>query len=201
MNVLVAFTLAAGLQAQEAPTPQEPPPGPSLGEEGPGQDFLDLGRMELGLRFGLLAFSEDFESDPQLASSLFLRAPSPWLSRDVFGLEEDDLGAFLMLTVSRIDREVDPEFEHPEGNLVFAALGLDCTFARGEIFLAQAQLGFQYGYYGDVSDTENGVAILLGLLGGIRVAEDAQITLNPQVGISDAGDQLYFVQLGFQIGF
>ncbi len=85
--------------------------------------------------------------------------------------------------------------------LVFAALGLDYTMYQDEDFLARAQVGIQYGYFGGVTETDNGVGLLLGLQGGVAISEQMWLSVNPQLGIGGGGDILFFGQVGLNIAF
>lgn len=193
---------------EKPPTPQEPPAQEPPAQQPPADPpqaedaslLLDFDRLEGNFRVGLTAFSEDFESDPQLAVSALFRAPSPWLSRDFLGLEGDDFGAFAELRISRIDRDVD-FLDKTSGTLVFIAAGLDFTLVRDEEFLGMLQMGLQYGWYGGVDDTDDGVALLFGAVAGYQVSEGVWLTLNPQAAIADAGDHLFFLDVGVQVGF
>lgn len=186
-------------QQEEAKPPQQPPAPPEA-QEAAGTPFLDFDRLEATPRLGLVFFSDDFEADPEFAAGVQLRAPLPWLSRDVFGLESDDFGLFVDFTVSSIERDIDI-LEDPDGTLFFASLGFDFTFARDDTWLGQAQLGIQFGDFGGVTDLDDGVALLVGAVGGVQFSEGLWATVTPQVGFGDSGDRVYFLQFGVQILF
>jgi VCBS repeat-containing protein len=209
--LFLAGFAAAGAEAQdEAPLPRKiafqeqekpvEPVAPTAPQEASGSRLLDFDRLEGSARVGILAFSDDFESDAQAAGGVFLRAPSPWVSRDLLGMAQDDVGFYVELTVSHIDRDLD-FLDDPDGLLVFAGLGADLTLARDETWLLAGQAGLQYGWFGGVDDTDNGIALTLGVLGGVKVAESFWITLNPQVAFADAGDRLYFAYVGAHLTF
>jgi hypothetical protein len=198
--VAVCIFLGQSAPAQEPSTPPEPPPTPAQDEEG-APDLLDFDRLEGSVRLGFIAFSEGFESKPQFAASLLARAPSPWLSRDLLGLESDAVGAFLEMTFSRIDRDLDPAFDHTDGTTFFVGLGLDYTIVRDGSWMAAAQLGLQYGFFGNVDDTHDGVALLMGLMGNYQISQGIWATLSPQAAIADAGDRLYFFHFGVLFAF
>lgn len=183
---------------QEEPKPQAQPE-PAV-QEPEGTAFINLDRLEVAPRVGLAAFSEDFEADPEFAFGILARAPLPWLSRDLFGLEADDFGAYLDFTVTSIDRDIDL-LEDPDGTLFFAGAGLDFAFLQDDTWLAQIAAGLQYGNFGGVTDLDDGVALLLGLTGGVQVSEGIRVTLAPQIAFGNGGDQVYFVHLGVQIAF
>ena len=181
------------------PTQEQAQPQPQK-QEGDGSAFLDLNRTELGAHLGVLAFASDYESSAKFGGGLLLRAPMPWFSRDVCGLEKDNFGLFLDLTVSSIDRDIDV-LKKQSGTLFFVALGMDCSFYEDESWRFQGQLGIQYGYFGGVTDLHNGVAPLLGLAGRYNVDKGFGITLNPQIGFGHSGDVIFFINFGAQIDF
>ena len=91
---------------QEQPVaPQESPDAVREQPAGEGELLLDFDRFEAMPYVGFLFFSEDYEADPELAVGVTGRAPSPWFSRDVLGLDEDLIGGWLDLRVSKIDRD------------------------------------------------------------------------------------------------
>ena len=190
------------VQEEEAPPQEELPPQEEVVvEEGEGSVLVDFDRFEIYPRIFVLVFSSDFEADPAFGAGLSARAPTPWFSRDLLGLEEDSFGVFAEVAVSGIDRDTDPELEDPDGTLFFATLGMDYTFIRDETFMAGAQLGLQYGYFGGVTDLENGVALLLGLTGGLNLGEGFWIGCTPQLAIADEGDFIFHGSVGLVIEF
>lgn len=214
---LAGLPRALALQDEEKPgqesekPPQDPPaqpqeepvPPPDIDEPragGEGNDLLDFDRFELNPYVGLLFFSEDFEADPEVGFGVSGRAPSPWFNRDLLGLDHDYFGAWLDLRVSQMDRDVD-FLDDTDGPIFFVAAGGDFEIHRDEEWTVLAQTGVQYGFFGDIDDTEDGVAVLLGLAGGYTVAEGVTIALNPQIAFADAGDRIIFLNLGALIQF
>ena len=193
------FSLRLGFPQQDEPKPDAPAAGQA--QEEPLNDIVDFEHIELQILGGVLVFGSDFDSDPKAMASLLARAPLPLLSRDLFGLETDDFGGFLQVGISAIDRETDPVAEDPDGILFFAALGLDFTAYQDEMFLVRPQVGIQFAYLGGVTETDNGVGLLLGVQGGVLVTDNIWITANPQLGIGDGGDLLFFAQIGVNIAF
>ncbi len=173
----------------------------SLLLQDPLPPVLDFDRLEAGARFGWLRFSADFEADSELTAGALFRIPSPWLSRSVFGFESDDIAAFLDFTGSRLERDADTVAEDSDATIYFAGFGVDWTFARSDVVAASAQLGLQYGWFGGVDDTEDGVALLAGLAGSIRISDSLRFSANPQVSVADAGDRVYFLHLGLHLEF
>ncbi|HYE98282.1 MAG TPA: Ig-like domain-containing protein, partial [Planctomycetota bacterium] len=208
--LLLLACAATAAQAQDAAVPsrlvlqeeEKPAERPTLEEPTttPGHDLLDFGRLEGGVRVGVVGFSHDFESDPQAAGGILLRAPSPWVSQDLVGLDADDIGFYLDVTISRIDRDLD-FLDENDGTLVFVGAGTDITLVRDETWHAAFQAGLQYGWFGDVDETAEGIAVALGLFGGVQVASSFWITVNPQIAFADAGDQIYFLHVGAHLAF
>lgn len=172
----------------------------SLQEAGGGADFIDLGALEVGISGGIIAYSSDFESDPKFGGGVTVRAPLPWLSRDVLGFGRDAMGVFAQVIISSIDREFDQPLADPNGTAVYASLGLDYTFLREGSFRLLGQVGVQYASFGSVTDTDNGVGLLLGVAAGFEVGEGLWISLNPQVSFG-GGDMIFFGLVGFQVSF
>ncbi len=185
----------------QEPAPAAERPAAPQGAQATEYKLLDFDHLEGSARLGFLFFSDDFESDPAVAGGLQFRAPMPLLSRGLLGMNSDDIGAFLEITISGMDRDIDPPLEDPKGTLLFISGGLDWTFYRDPTFLAMAQVGLQFGHFGGVTDTDDGVALLIGAVGGLQVTNGVWVTLTPQAGLADAGDHIFFLHLGVQIGF
>lgn len=189
----LALTLS---QEGEPTTPRElVPPAPT------SLSFVDFDRLEIGLRGSILVFSDDFEADPEAGGGVYLRAPMPWISRDLLGLSEDDVGIFADLTMSVIDRDLTPEPKNPDDTLFFAGAGLDYTIVEDDTFLLRVQISFQYVNFGGVTDLDDGFAFRPGVLAGLRLADWLSVTVNPEVGFSDAGARIIFGHAGLIIRF
>jgi len=168
--------------------------------EGEGHVFIDFDHFEAGVHLGLVGYSTKFDAGPKMIAGISGRAPLPWFSRDLLGLDQDDFGAFLDFSVTALDRD-RPTDDDTKGGVFLATLGMDYTLVRNEEWLVQAQLGLQYGYFGGVDDVDNGVAIYLGFMAGYQVSPGVWITANPQITFADAGNRLYFFNLGVLIAF
>lgn len=191
------------LYQEPAPAVQEPPAAPVAPREAQATEYklLDFDHLEGAARIGFLFFSDDFEADSEVAGGLQFRAPSPLLSRGLFGMASDDIGAFLEITVSGMDRDVDPPLDEPDGTLLFITGGLDWTLLRDETFRVAAQGGLQFGHFGGITDTDDGVALLIGAVGAVQVTNGLWVTLTPQAAFADAGDNIFFLHLGLQVEF
>ena len=197
--IVASLAVSARAQADDGAAPALPLTM-SLQDAKGGADFIDLGALEVGITGGIIAFSSDFESDPKFGGGLILRAPLPWLSRDVLGFDRDALGVFAQVIISSIDREFDQPLPDPNGTAVYASLGLDYIFLREESIRLLGQVGLQYASFGSVTDTDNGTGLLLGVAAGFEVGEGLWITLNPQMSFG-GGDMIFFGLVGFQVTF
>lgn len=180
---------------QPQPRPQEAAP-PAGGEH----DVFEFGRVQGNAELGFIAFSEDFESDPQFTAGIGARVDWVWMSRDVLGFDQDRLGLFADLAFSRIERDVD-FLEDDSGTLIFFTLGTDLNAYEDETWVLRGQLGLQFGHFGGVDETDNGVAGVVGIDAGVKVAENFAIGFNPQIAFGNAGDQVYFFNFGVQYRF
>ncbi len=189
--------LPRSLAQEEQPQPRPQEPAPAAGD---AHDVFDFGRVQAAARIGFIAFSTDFESDPQFVAGLGARVDWLWMSRDVLGFDRDAIGLYADLSFSRIDRDLDFLDEHA-GTCVFFGFGVDFTAFEDETFFIRGQAGLQFGYFGGVDETDSGVAGVLGLDAGVKVAENMAIVFNPQIAFGNGGDQVYFINFGFQYRF
>lgn len=194
--MLSTLLLAAALTCGDAALPR------TLQEEaGGGRDFFDFDKLELGAWLGIVDASSDFESDPQLGGGLLLRAPMPWLSQDVLGMEQADLGFFVQLAFTRIDRDLDPEPDKPDASIFLAGLGLDYALVMDETWRLLLQAGFQWVDFGDVFEVDDGFAFLGGVMGGLALGSNLWIIADPQIWLGEGGDFLYALGAGLLIQF
>jgi hypothetical protein len=201
----LALSLAGGedevlprsLGQAEAPQPR---PDLRAPQDGATHDVFSFGRVQASARVGFTGFSEDFESDPQFLAGVAARVDWPWMSRDVFGFESDRIGLYLDFGVSKIDRDLE-FLRKKSATVFFVGFGTDINLYEDETCIFRAQLGVQYGNFGGVTDTDDGFAGVAGLDLGVKIAQDMAIVLNPQVAFGNAGDQVYFLNLGLQIRF
>lgn len=191
-------------EPEAIPKPQEEPPRPVEPLEPrrrPSNALLDVNALEALARAGLVVYSGGFEADPEVCASLHLRAPSPWLSRDILGLEDDAVGAFLGVGFTSLDREdLDPQPEEPDGNVIFAGAGLDYAFFKTDQFLMRAALGLLYASYGSIDEMDSGLSLLLGVAASFNVSEGVAVNFSPELSIS-SGDWMLFNQIGLVIRF
>ncbi|MBI2930653.1 MAG: hypothetical protein HYY16_03300 [Planctomycetes bacterium] len=176
---------------------------PSFAQEAPPENhpFIDFDRLELGPRLSALVFGSDFEADPSFGAGIFTRAPMPWLSQDVLGLETDRFGLFAELTISNIERDTDLLLEDPKGSLFFFTLGTDYTLHRDDDVFVATQLALQYGRFGGVTDLDDGIALLGGVMGGVRLSDALSLVVNPQLALGNGDDFIVFGAVGVLIDF
>jgi len=204
LPLATALALLAGegdlprtLGQAEAPAPR---PQELSAPRGEAHDVFSFGRVQASARIGLAGYSEDFEADTEVFFGLAARVDWPWMSRDVFGFDQDRIGLYLDFGVTKIDRDLD-FLEDKSGTVILVGFGADINMYEDETCIFRGQLGIQYGNFGGVTDTDDGVGAVLGLDTGLKVSEDMAIVLNPQIVFGNAGDQVYLVSLGFQIRF
>jgi hypothetical protein len=181
----------------EAPAPK---PQELAAPQGEARDVFSFGRVQASARVGFAGYSEDFEADAELIVGLAARVDWPWMSRDVFGFDQDRIGLYLDFGVTKIDRDLD-FLEDKSGTVILVGFGSDINMYEDETCIFRGQLGIQYGNFGGVDDTDDGVAAVLGLDMGLKLSEEMAIVLNPQICFGNAGDQVYLVGLGLQYRF
>lgn len=177
------------------PAPAEPAP------QAEDPSFIDFGRLELFPHLGLALYSNDFNADPDFCGGISSRAPLPWLSRGLLGLETDRIGAFLDLTVSSIRRELGTGSEDDSGALLFVSLGADVALLESESFKAAFQIGLQYAHLRSVTDLDGGVGLHLGVSASIPFTERLSIGINPTLSLGSGGDHLWLIHFGLVYGF
>jgi hypothetical protein len=195
-DVLGGLPRSLGQAEQPQPRPQEAAPAPAGGEH----DVFEFGRVQAAAHLGFIAFSEDFESDPQFLGGIGARVDWVWMSRDVLGFDQDRVGLYADLSLSKIERDVD-FLEDDSGTLIFFGFGADLNAYEDETFVVRGQAGFQYGHFGGADETDNGFAGVLGLDLDAKLAENVLFVFNPQVAFGNGGDQVYFFHFGVQYRF
>jgi hypothetical protein len=190
-------------EAQVPPSAREPriqvPPAAPGAPQGEATGLLDLATLEANGWVGLLGFSSDYDSDPKFAGGVLVRAPSPLLSRGLFGMERDDLGIYVQAGAGSLDRDVDTT-DDTRGAVLLGTLGVDYTLVRDESWLLLAQAGAQYIGITDVASADDGIGLALGALGGYALTDRLRLTFNPQFIVGD-GDYLYLASLGLHFAF
>ncbi len=176
---------------------EKPTPLPVEKQPSTSTAWLDFSNASIGLHVTRIAFSTDFVADAHLGGGFLARAPSPWLSQKVVGLTGDDLGVFIDLEFGAIQRDF-AALADDSGGIFFATLGIDATLFKSESWLAQLQVGGQYGDFGGVDDLNNGFALLLGLNAGLRLFTPLWLTASPQVSVGNGGDAVFFLSFGLQ---
>ena len=179
------------------PQESEAPPDQTVEESDGG--FVDFSGLEAKTWAGMVMYSEDFESDPMPAGGLVLRAPMPWLS-PADDPEGDYFGLFVHFTGTRLDRDLD-FLEKASGTVFLFGVGIDYLLSESPSMNLRAQLGIQYEMFGDVWDTDDGFATVLGLAGSLRLGSGVQLSITPQAYIADAGDWISALQFGLTFKF
>jgi hypothetical protein len=185
-------------QASAPPAPKQGRPAPAS-PSGDSTRVLDLDDLEGSVWAGLLGFSSDYHSDPKFTAGVLVRAPSPLLSRGLFGMKRDDLGIYLQAGAGSLDRDLNTT-EDTRGTVLLGTLGVDYTLIRNDSWLLLAQAGVQYVGITDVASANDGVGFAVGGLGGFALTDRLWITFNPQFILGD-GDYLYLMSLGLHFSF
>jgi hypothetical protein len=189
---------------QEPPQVEPPPPrtGPSLDpEQQEGElPFIDLDWLEINPRLGITVFSEDYFIDPSFSLSFLAHAPVPFLAPPS-NPSGEYFGIFAELSITPIQRTIEPELDTPDGIMILATLGIDYTIYRDQTWLFMLQAGFQYGTYGGVSDLLNGFSPIVGLVTGANLSKGLKVSYSPEYVIGQAGDYILLNFFGLVFEF
>ena len=158
--------------------------------------FLNLEWLELSPRVGMAMFSAPYEVDNTLCGSLHVRAPMGWLS-PASNPDGDYFGLYVDLTVAQVERDILDDSN--DGSMTVFTLGVDYTVYRDETWLVMAQAGFQYGSFGGITDLDDGMGGVFGIMTGIKLARDVSLTYNPAFTIGQDPFTIHY--FGLQIEF
>lgn len=164
------------------------------------RDVVDWDWLELQPRLGVAVYGGDFEADPGWAAGLLARAPMPWLSPDS-DPKGEHFGVFASLSLSGIDRDLDPAPPDPRGTLLLATLGADYTLVRDGTWLLQVLTGPQLGSFLGVDGLDDGFGWMVGAAAGIDAAPGLTLTLGPELSFGNGGDRVLFAWAGLMIQF
>src|SRR5579862_2416779 len=187
----------AGKDADEGPDgaaeqPQqedEKPPRPqstAAPSEKVSQGLIDFGWLELYPRAGIALFSSKYHINASPAIEIEARAPLPFLSPSS-NPEGDYFGAFAQLNFVPIKRTIVPTLAKASGLMSSIALGMDYTLYRDETWLLMPRVGFQYTYYGGVTDLKNGGQVVAGFTAGLGLSRSLVLTLTPEIIYAKTG--------------
>lgn len=158
---------------------------------------FDFSRIEVNALVGLVAYSGDFDADPEFGGGLYVRIPAPGL---FYPLPE--IGVFAEFVVSRLERDPFYTIAVKEDDIYFAAVGLDYPFRLDKDLLIAGQLGLMYSDFGDVSHTSEGWELMAGAVVGLHVSHGFWVNVNPQIAFApDTDDFIGFLFAGFQMEF
>ena len=149
-------------------------------------------RLELTPFLGMLLYSSAWEADPAFSFGVQALLPLPGIM--------DGFGAFAQISVSRLERDIDT-LTDKDDRAFFATIGADYTFIQKKTFRAHVQTGLLYGSFGKVSDTEDGTSFILGVSGSLKLSKGLWLSYNPQFGLADDSEWLFFHHLGLSITF
>jgi len=184
---------------QEDPKPQRPE-APLANPEQPSTPIIDFDWLELHVRAGMAIFSKEFHIDPSPAFVIATRAPMPWLSPS-WNPDGDYFGAFAQLEVAVIKRTIEPQVDKPSGAMFGLAVGVDYTILRNTTWMILVKAGVMYVSYGGVTDLNDGIGPMAGLLVGVTVSRSVAITLAPEYIMGKSGDSIISGTVGVAIDF
>lgn len=158
---------------------------------------LAFERSDLAVMAGMTFYSGAYDADPQPCSGLFFHVPAPGLLAPL-----PDLGLFVEVLMSRLDRDTDHTLEVDDDAFFFLGFGGAYTFERTAEMTLMGQLGIVYSDFGEVSDTREGWAFLGGVLFGVHLTHGLWLHANPQFMISyDTNDSIFLGLLGLQLEY
>ncbi len=195
-----AADAAAPKKQEEKPPAEAPPEAPALNPKDEGLPWVDFDWIELEPRFGLALFSDGYKTDPAPFLSLLIHAPLTLLSPasnpggEYFGLFAE------VNFFPRVTRDLDPEPEKVSGSILFFNMGFDFTFLRNQSLYLAARAGFQFAWYGGISDLSDGFGAMAGIEGGFFVGKGLTLTLGSEIALGD-GDHVLLNSLGLLIEF
>jgi hypothetical protein len=158
--------------------------------------FIDFSRFEMGGYAGIVAFSSDFEADPNGVAGITARVPVP-------GLPLGDWGIFAQLFVSYVSRDLPFYYDDKAGAWIGAEVGGDYTFLKDEIWYLRGQVGILYANWMGVNALDDGIGLLVGMQAGfywIKHNPNAVVTITPQLSF-DGDNWLGFFTVGFSYDF
>jgi hypothetical protein len=163
-------------------------------KDAPAREEADELGLEVGSWVGIVGASSDFESDPELAVGLTVRLPLPLIGGE-------DLGVFVQGALTKVDRDLYPEPENPDGNVYAFAAGLDYTLFRTSHLMIRLQVGVQYVKFDDIFEADDGVSLLGGGVVGLAITDSLWLTANPQIWLGEGGDYLWLAGAGIMLVF
>jgi hypothetical protein len=178
-------------QKEHPETPLEPP-----GHRNP--PAFDFEWMEVQPRVGVAIFSKNYHISPSPAFGASAHVPLTFLSPSS-NPDGEYFGVFAQFDVSIVKRNITPTLDKPQGPIFLATLGADYTIFRNETWLVAVEGGMQYGFFGGITDLENGFAPIAGVRAGVSISRKVSLVLTPEYVI--AKDPIILMMLGGLIEF
>jgi hypothetical protein len=216
-GVVVLFAAIAALPAAAQTDPLDTPALYSFGDAS-GMDFFggagepqqkakapagkskplfDFRNSQMNLAIGGVLWGGDFEADPDFAAAASYRVPMPALPTERFGI-------FVELFAGHIARDLPDYYEDTEGIYFGGVLGVDFSFVKSNDWMLLGQVGLAYVNFNDITGTENGMGLMVGLEGGTRISWDRRsnswFTVSPQL-FYDSNDYFLVLFVGIAFGF
>lgn len=215
-GVVVLFAALAALPAAAQTDPLEAPSLYSFGDaadldffggaaEPPqarrssakSKPLFDFRAAQMNVGAGVVLWGGDFEGDPDYAAIVSLRIPMPALPTERFGVFAEVFGGHL-------SRDIEEFYEDREGMFFGGVLGVDFSFVQSKNWMLLGQVGAAYAHFGDITGTENGMGMMAGLEGGVRIWSERQtdvwLTVAPQF-FYDTEDYFLILSVGLAFGF
>ncbi len=158
--------------------------------------FIDFSKWEIGGFIGMVAYSADFDADPDYVFGLTTRVPIP-------GLPLGEWGAWGQLFLGHIARDIPFYYPKSRGEWYGIAAGGDYTFVHTDLLFLRAQAGVMYAQWNNIHALDNGAGILVGAELGfywIKHYSKASLTINPQLNF-DGDNWIGLINFGFSYDF
>lgn len=157
--------------------------------------IVDFSKFEMGGYLGIVAYSGDFEADPNYVVGITARLP-------VSGLP-GEWGVWGSLHLSYIRRDLPFFYRNTHGTWIGFSVGGDFTLLKNDIWYLRPQLGVMYAHWYDIQALDSGMGVLAGLQFGffwIKGYKKAVVTLTPQLSF-DGDNWIGFASVGFSVDF
>ena len=170
-------------------------------EESESAPWIDFEWLEIHPKVGIAIFTDDYHIDPSPFGALQAHVPLPLFSPSS-NPGGEYFGVFAEVAfVPSVERDLDPAPSGSKGSLLFISGGIDFTFLRNQSLYLSVHGGAQYGWYGGITDLEDGIASLAGATVGFYAGNGMTVTLGGQSVFAHAGDRIYMGSLGLLIEF
>lgn len=157
---------------------------------------IDFDKWEIGGFLGMVAYSDDFEADPDYVMGITSRIPIP-------ALPLGEWGVWGQLMFGHIRRDIPFYYPKSHGEWYGIMAGGDYTFLRTDLLFLRAQAGVMYAHWNDIHALDNGAGVIVGAEFGffwIKHYSRASLTINPQLNF-DGDNWIGLINFGFSYDF